>query len=113
MLVRIRKAQSTLEYALLITVVVGVLLTMQSYIKRGMQGNLRDTTNQIGDQYSPGITTGTYTLNSGSTTNETYTPGTAERSLNIQVLNGTQNSTLEQEIIPLHKENWPTNFKWT
>jgi hypothetical protein len=37
---RMRQAQSTLEYALLIGVVVGGLLTMQNYLKRSVQGKL-------------------------------------------------------------------------
>src|SRR4030042_5192763 len=50
------KAQSTLEYALLIAVVVGSLLYMQNYLKRSMQGRLQKIGDQIGDQYSPGLT---------------------------------------------------------
>ncbi len=49
-----KKGQSTLEYALLIAVVVGALLAMQPYLKRGVQGNLRDSSDQIGTQYSRG-----------------------------------------------------------
>lgn len=53
MLIRMRKAQSTLEYALLIAVVVGSLLYMQNYLKRSMQGRLQRIGDQIGEQYSP------------------------------------------------------------
>jgi len=52
-LIRMRKAQSTLEYALLIAVVVGSLLYMQNYLKRSMQGRLQRIGDQIGEQYSP------------------------------------------------------------
>jgi len=47
------KAQSTLEYALLIAVVVGSLLYMQNYLKRSMQGRLQRIGDQMGEQYSP------------------------------------------------------------
>jgi hypothetical protein len=50
------KAQSTLEYALLIAVVIGSLLYMQNYLKRSMQGRLQRIGDQMGEQYSPGNT---------------------------------------------------------
>jgi len=45
------KGQSTLEYAVITAVVVGALLAIQIYMKRGMQGKLRDSTDQIGEQF--------------------------------------------------------------
>ncbi|MBP7087754.1 MAG: hypothetical protein KBB01_00500 [Candidatus Omnitrophica bacterium] len=110
MLLKPRKAQSTLEYALLITVVIAVLLSMQAYIKRGMQGKFKDVTDQIGDQYSPGLTQGTYHLDTTSTTTETYNEGHNTR-LNV-VTSGNQNTTTDQDIKPLHKESFPVNFEW-
>ncbi|MCR4337120.1 MAG: hypothetical protein NUV91_04865 [Candidatus Omnitrophica bacterium] len=50
------KGQSTLEYAVLIIIVIGALLTIQVYIKRGVQGRLKSATDDIGDQFSPGNT---------------------------------------------------------
>jgi len=52
-----RKAQSTLEYVLLIGVVVGALLAMQTYLKRSIQGRMQIIGDQMGDQYTP---SGTY-----------------------------------------------------
>ncbi len=54
------KGQSTLEYALIIAVVVGALLAMQSYMKRGVQGKLREATDDVGSQYSAGNVTAKY-----------------------------------------------------
>ncbi len=59
MLNRLR-GQSTLEYALIIAVVVGALLAMQVYMKRGMQGKLRESTDEMGGQYSAGNVTAKY-----------------------------------------------------
>jgi len=57
MLTKIRKsAQSTLEYALLIGIVAGGLLYMQNYVKRGVQGKVQAAVDDLGDQYSPGLT---------------------------------------------------------
>ena len=50
------RGQSTLEYAVLIIIVIGALLSIQIYIKRGVQGRLKSATDDIGDQYSPGNT---------------------------------------------------------
>ena len=48
-----RRAQTTAEYAVLIAVVVGALLTMQIYVKRGAMGRLRESADQMGEQFSP------------------------------------------------------------
>jgi len=47
-----KKAQSMLEYALLLAVVIAGILIMQILIKRGFQGGLRDSADKLGDQYS-------------------------------------------------------------
>ncbi len=41
------KAQSTAEYAILIGVVIGVLIVMQTYVKRGIQGRFKDSTDDF------------------------------------------------------------------
>jgi len=57
-----QKGQSTLEYAMIIAVVVGALLAMQFYMKRGIQGKLRESTDSVGSQYSAGNVTSTVTV---------------------------------------------------
>ena len=74
-----KKAQSTLEYAILVAVVVGALLAVQVYMKRGVQGRLRSSTDNIGDQYSAGNVTSKFvTTETPSTTveNTGYDKGT-------------------------------------
>jgi len=46
-----KRAQSILEYAGLIAIVVGALIAMQVIIKRGLQGKMRETADDIGAQY--------------------------------------------------------------
>lgn len=42
MLMKFKKAQSTAEYAILISVIVGAALAMQVYIKRSLQAKMHD-----------------------------------------------------------------------
>ncbi len=41
-----KKAQSTAEYAILIAIVVGALVGMQIYVRRGLQGRIADVVDQ-------------------------------------------------------------------
>ena len=45
--------QSTLEYAVLIAVVVGALIAMQIYLKQRVQGKLRSSADELGEPFSP------------------------------------------------------------
>ena len=44
------KGQSTAEYAILIAVVIGALIAMQTYVKRGLQGRLKDGVDMMADE---------------------------------------------------------------
>ncbi len=46
-----RKAQSFLEYTVLIIIIISAFLTMQVYIKRGFQGRWKQAVDDMGDQY--------------------------------------------------------------
>ncbi|MCX5693761.1 MAG: hypothetical protein NT014_01305 [Candidatus Omnitrophica bacterium] len=69
------KGQTTLEVVILIGFVVAALIAMGVYIKRGMQGRLRDSADQIGEQYSAGNTTGKYTTTISMEQNESMQKG--------------------------------------
>jgi hypothetical protein len=69
------KGQSTLEYAVLIIIVIGALLSIQVYIKRGIQGRLKSATDDIGDQYSPGNSNVTMRTHVASNTRDTFAAG--------------------------------------
>ena len=51
-----KRGQSTLEYAVLVVVVVAALISIQVYVKRGIQGRMKSSADDIGDQFSPGNT---------------------------------------------------------
>lgn len=87
-----KKCQSTLEYAVILAVVVAALVAMQMYMKRAAQGKIRQSADQIGRQFSAdgtsytrnsvrtgGVTTeasingqSSYTVNTPSTTTSAY-----------------------------------------
>ncbi|MDP2652463.1 MAG: hypothetical protein Q8Q08_00350 [Candidatus Omnitrophota bacterium] len=78
---RKKKGQSTLEYAVLIIIVIGALLSIQVYIKRGVQGRLKSAADDIGDQYSPGNTNVRKTTRVQSNTAETFVNGVTKSKL--------------------------------
>jgi hypothetical protein len=65
-----RKAQSTLEYAIVIFVVVAAVMALSVYFKRAIQGRGRQASDQIGEQFSPQTTVWNYTTESYSKTKE-------------------------------------------
>ncbi len=68
---RRRTGQSTVEYAVVLTVVIAALLGMHLFMKRGVQGRLRSATDDIGEQYVPGQVTATHHVTSFSHTQQT------------------------------------------
>jgi len=43
-----RRGQSTAEYAILIGLVIASVIAMQTYVKRGLQGRVRDAVDHVG-----------------------------------------------------------------
>ncbi len=90
-MLRGRRGQSTLEYVILIGFVVAALIAMGVYMKRGLQGRLRESTDQIGQQYSAGNTESEYTITTGMTQVENMKAGgatTTEIQRNLQSKSG-------------------------
>ena len=98
-----QKGQSTLEYAILIIIIIGALLSIQVYIKRGVQGRLKQATDDIGGQFSPGNTNVVKTVTTFSQTSETFYSGVSKSQL-LQ-----EEQTLEQmnsEVMNINQEYW-------
>jgi Flp pilus assembly pilin Flp len=53
---RKNRAQTMLEYAVLIAVVAGAVIVMRDLIKRGLQGKWWQEANQLGQQFASGET---------------------------------------------------------
>lgn len=52
---RLKGGQSTLEYTVLIVIVLAALLATTLYIKRGIQGRWKDAADNLGEQYDPTV----------------------------------------------------------
>jgi hypothetical protein len=46
-----KKAQSFLEYTILLMIIIAAFLTMQAYVKRGFQGRWKQAMDDVGEQY--------------------------------------------------------------
>ncbi|OGX06009.1 MAG: hypothetical protein A2Z88_05980 [Omnitrophica WOR_2 bacterium GWA2_47_8] len=93
---RKKKGQSTLEYVILIVVIIGALIAIQVYLKRGIQGRMRQAADDIGDQFSAGNYNEDRTTYTKSNTRETFTSGVTNRSLRSQEIT---NTTVNGRII--------------
>jgi hypothetical protein len=90
-----RKGQSTLEYAIIIAVIVGGLLVMQHYIKRGYEGKLKSASDDMGEQFDPGYYTAHFNTTQISEVNQTVLNGTSStRHIQNQISNKTGHETV-------------------
>jgi len=72
-----KNGQTFHEYVILLALVVTAFVAMQIYIKRGVQGRLRDLANQISPkQYEPLGTTSTATITRNGKSNDKESLGT-------------------------------------
>ena len=101
-----KRGQSTLEYAVLIVVIIGALLAVQTYIKRGVQGRLKSASDDIGDQFSPGNTNEIRHTFTQSNTTETFTAGVSNTVLTSPEIT---NSITNTAIVNVDQEYWGSN----
>ncbi len=68
--------QSTAEYAVLLAVMAAALIAMQVYVKRGLQGRIRNLADQLSVyHYEPGRTTSLYTTKQIGKVEQSYDNG--------------------------------------
>lgn len=95
------RAQSTLEYAVLIGTIVAGLIAMQVYLKRGFQGKLKEGADSMGEQFSPGYTTSRYATQTLTNSTETLKDEVSTTQIQAQTSNRVGNeqvSTFNQEF---------------
>ena len=68
---RNKKAQNTAEYAILIALVIGAVVAMQTYAQRALQGRIRDASRYMKTQTTDLGSTGQYEPYYTCTTSET------------------------------------------
>lgn len=85
------KGQSILEYAMIVAVVVAALLAIQIYMKRGVEGKLRSSADDIGGQFEAAKTKVVSNTSRTGTTVEETTAG------KTTVSTGTGSSTKSEE----------------
>jgi hypothetical protein len=98
-----QKGQSTLEYAILIIIIIGALLSIQVYIKRGIQGRLKSATDDIGTQFSPGNTNVTKRMTTSSRSYETFMEGVSRSELDGNEVTSEQ---MNSEVMNIEFEYW-------
>ena len=107
---RNRRAQSTIEYGVLICIVTAALIAMQAYIKRGMQGRMRSYADEIsgGGAYSPGATNSRSIVTRETTEVSNPSPegGSENHTETVSTLNMTQQTMTGsfEETLPLGDE---------
>ncbi len=101
------KGQTTLEYAVLVIIIIGALLTIQTYIKRGVQGRLKSASDDIGDQYSPGNTNIVKTTRTISNSSELF-GGSLGQGVSKSKLTApeTTKTTENAAIVNVQQEYW-------
>jgi len=100
-----KKGQSTLEYAILVIIIIGALLSIQVYIKRGVQGRFKSAADDIGDQFSPGNTNVTKTMTTVSSSRDTFAGGVTRSVLEEEE---TVVDTLTSDIDNTQQSFWGT-----
>lgn len=58
-----KKGQGILEYAMILAIVVAVIVAIQLYVKRALEGKFKQSADQIGEQFT---TAETYTIETQS-----------------------------------------------
>jgi uncharacterized protein (UPF0333 family) len=103
-----RRGQSTLEYVVVIAIVAAALITMQGYIKRGMQGRLRTQADEMsgGTLYSPGATTASSTITRNiDESSRSYTEENGQkRNISDSWVNINQTTQRQEGVVSLDEE---------
>ena len=90
----------------MIIIVIGALLTIQVYIKRGIQGRLKSATDDIGDQFSSGNTNVIKLTHVASNTRDTFGISGVGVSNSILLAPEVTETFMNKEIMNADSEFW-------
>lgn len=96
-----KRGQSTLEYVILIGFVAAALIAMGVYMKRSIQGKARESSDQIGEQYSAYHTASNYTTTTNLVQKDKQTAGGAST---VTYITNRQEKTGSETVAPLLNE---------
>ena len=88
------RGQTTLEYAILVAAIVAATLGVQNYLRRGIHGRVRDSTDRLGSQWDAGSST--YTTNTTISSTSTDTLTNAGQSVSSPTT--AQNTTKDEQV---------------
>ncbi len=96
---RKQRAQSVLEYTMVVVCLAGALLTMQIYVKRSIQGRVRDAADEIGEQYSAETTTSSLTQTTATPKDRFVTITGKPKFIDVEVTDATGVKRIEKREI--------------
>ncbi len=106
MLIRLKKAQSIAEYAILLSLVIAAAVTMQNEIRRVLQGRMHDAANYYArqtavlgstQQWEPVESTKTTTSSTQSTRDEFFNDENSDLSMAINATSSSTSSSVRIE----------------
>ncbi|MCF7907283.1 MAG: hypothetical protein K9L86_00180 [Candidatus Omnitrophica bacterium] len=100
-----RRAQSVIEYALVLGMIVMGFLGIQVYLARGVQGKFQETTDQMADQYGHGVSDVQEHSQASTSVWELTFPGWGSPTTKTWT-DGSYSSTSKRGVASLDK-NWP------
>jgi len=101
-----KRAQSTLEFAIVIFAIMVALLAMQIYIRRGLQGRMRQGVDELStQQYEPGKTVSDITITQNSnidtiTETDDTNPTKYKTTTTININSQGENRSGTEKILP-------------
>lgn len=96
----LKKGQSITEYTVFITVMVMALLAMQVYLKRGIQGKIKDMADTISPSlYNPNTTTSNYTTSRSRRSTSAYYRGVSNTTVLLDSTNRTGYDYVEPDVL--------------
>lgn len=99
-MIRAKGGQSIIEYAMFIAVVVLALLAMQVYLKRGLQGKIKDMADQISPAlYNPNLTIAETNSNATFRSNSFYDRAGVFTSYSTEMTNQSGSMVVQPETV--------------